>query len=173
MLAKIMFYTFERKYTMKKVCFTGHRLIKKSAIEILRTELYTRLETLAENGYTDFYSGGALGWDTLCSETVLALKDKHPDVKLHMVLPCPPRQQTLKWRPSDIQRYNGILSGADSIEIVSPRYTSECMLERNLRLAQLADLCICFFDEKRASSGTGQTLRFMKNNNIPIENMFI
>ncbi|MBQ8826836.1 MAG: DUF1273 family protein [Oscillospiraceae bacterium] len=158
---------------MKNVCFTGHRLIKKSTIEILRPELYARLEALAEKGYTDFYSGGALGWDTLCGETVLALKSKLPNVRLHMILPCPSEQQTLKWKQPDIQRYNAILSRADSIEIVSPQYTSECMLKRNLRLAQLADLCICFFDESRASSGTGQTLRFMKNNSVPIENMFI
>ncbi len=158
---------------MKNVCFTGHRFIKKSDIEIIRRRLCIRLKELAENGTADFYSGGALGWDMLCGEAVLSMKKEYPQIKLHMVLPCPPEQQTLRWHIKDIQRYNTILSLADSVEIVSPQYTADCMFNRNRRLAQLADMCICFFDEKRIASGTGQTLRLMKNNSVPIENMFI
>ena len=40
-------------------------------------------------GVTDFYNGGAIGFDMLCAKTVIALKAEYSDIKLHLLLPCP------------------------------------------------------------------------------------
>lgn len=156
---------------MKSICFTGHRFIKKDIIENLKQRLYSRLEEMISQGYTDFYAGGAIGFDTLCAEAVISLKEKYPHIKLNLVLPCPPSEQTLNWKVTDRKRYSDILSRADNIEIISPHYTSVCMLERNKQLVACADHCICFYDSRR-QSGTGQTVRLALKKNIPVENLF-
>lgn len=65
------------------------------------TELQANLEKviigLIERGVVFFGSGAALGFDQLTAETVLKLKKDYPQIRLVMVLPCPPEQQSLKW----------------------------------------------------------------------------
>ena len=80
---------------MKTCCFTGHRIIK------ITPELVQRLrDTIIDmigRGVTDFYNGGAIGFDMLCAETVIALKAEYSDIKLHLLLPCPPEEQVKGW----------------------------------------------------------------------------
>lgn len=157
---------------MPSVCFTGHRFIKKAILENLKQRLYCRLEEMISQGYTDFYAGGAIGFDTLCAEAVISLKEKYPHIRLNLILPCPPNEQTLNWKNADKNRYNVILSHADNIEIISPHYTDSCMYERNRQLINCGDYCICFYDSRRISSGTGQTVRLAMKKNITVENLF-
>ncbi|MEE7581897.1 MAG: hypothetical protein UDO63_01630 [Oscillospiraceae bacterium] len=60
---------------MKSCCFTGHRTVNIN-INLL-TMLMTSIESYVQNGIVDFYSGGAIGWDTICSKVVLQLREKH------------------------------------------------------------------------------------------------
>ena len=43
---------------------------------------------LIKNGYSYFGAGGALGFDTIATQTVLHLKERYPHTKLILVLPC-------------------------------------------------------------------------------------
>ncbi len=111
---------------MKKIFFTGHRQSRvytedmRNAINLLRK--------LVIEGATDFYAGGARGWDMIFETMVLDLRDNYfPLVKLHLVLPCPPEEQTENWGSYDMQQYQKILKAADSVEIVSPHYDKNCM----------------------------------------------
>ncbi len=79
----------------KAVCFTGHRNVKET-IE-LKAALTKQLVTLIEEGATDFYAGGAVGWDMLCESSVIDLREHFSHIKLHIVLPCPVEEQTDKW----------------------------------------------------------------------------
>lgn len=148
----------------KSVCFTGHR--KLSVTEALRTELYRELEEIIHRGAVDFYAGGALGWDTLCAETVLALRERYP-VRLHMILPCPGEEQSGRWSVGLRERYLRILSAADEVEIVSEHYRPDCMRLRNARLVECADCCFCYLRET-GGSGTGQTVAMAKKKGIRI-----
>lgn len=68
----------------KSVCFTGHRTIAEDK-EKLSARLYALLERLVtEKKVTDFYTGGAVGWDALAALTVLKLRESYPEVKLHL-----------------------------------------------------------------------------------------
>ena len=142
---------------MKTCCFTGHRLIK------ITPELVQRLRDtivdMIERGVTDFYNGGAIGFDMLCAETVIALKAEFSDIKLHLLLPCPPEEQVKGWNKAQIARYNEILQAADSVTVLSEHYTEECMKRRNERLVELADCCICYCNNPR-SGGTAKTVRY-------------
>lgn len=152
---------------MKTCCFTGHRIIK------ITPELIQRLKdtiiNIYKQGVTDFYDGGAIGWDMLCSETLIDLKAEYPDMKLCLMLPCPPEEQTKGWNTSQVERYEKILKAADSVTVVSEHYTSNCMKLRNQQLVDLADCCICYCTNPR--SGTGQTMRMVEKKEIVMWNL--
>ncbi len=61
---------------MKSACFTGHRYANIS--KELKNRLSIEIEQLIRNGVTEFYAGGALGFDTIAEKTVIALKKTIP-----------------------------------------------------------------------------------------------
>ncbi|MBD5138971.1 MAG: DUF1273 domain-containing protein [Ruminococcus sp.] len=155
---------------MKTVFFTGHREIKNYRETIQK--LMTTLKKLILDGATDFYAGGAIGWDMICEEAVIALRENlAPHIKLHLVLPCPPEEQTARWASFDREVYRKILDAADSVEVLSEHYTKDCMKKRNARLAELGGICVCYFDENRRRSGTAQTVRMAERLGRDILNM--
>ena len=155
---------------MKTAFFTGHRTFNydKEVFDKLK-DLLIRL---AKEGVTDFYAGGAQGWDMMFELAVLKLRDYHvPFLKLHMVLPCPPEEQTAKWNQSDKNTYKKILEAADSVEIVSEHYDKNCMKKRNQRLVELGDICVCYYNVNKTRSGTGQTVRFAEKQEKEVINI--
>ncbi len=118
---------------------------------------------------TDFYDGGAVGLDMLCAETVIELKAEYPNIKLHLLLPCPPGEHAKRWNKSQVAKYNEILQAADSVTVLSEHYTEDCMKLRNKRLVELADCCVCYCTNPR--SGTGQTVRMAREKGIDVINL--
>ena len=157
----------------RSVCFTGHRTISEDK-ETLSARLYALLERLVtEQKITDFYTGGAVGWDALAALTVLKLRESYSEVKLHLVLPCPFEEQSAKWNEAQKTEYQHILGLVDSVEQVSDRYYNSCMKARNARLVELAtDYCICYWNPKHYRSGTGQTVRMAQKKSIEVINLF-
>ena len=149
----------------KSVCFTGHRNVKVT--NGLITLLNETLIDLIENGAKDFYAGGALGWDTLCEQAVIDLREKYPQIKLHLILPCSPEEQTARWEHSQKEEYYKFLKIADTVEYTSDHYYDGCMKVRNARLVELADCCVCYYDN-RSRNGTGQTVRMAKERGISV-----
>ena len=157
----------------RSVCFTGHRTIAEDK-EKLSARLYALLERLVtEQKITDFYTGGAVGWDALAALTVLKLRESYPEAKLHLVLPCPFEEQSAKWNEAQKAEFQHILGLADSVEQVSDCYYNGCMKARNARLVELAsDYCICYWNPKNFRSGTGQTVRMAQKKGIEVINLF-
>ena len=156
---------------VKSVCFTGHRNI--NITKELSSKLYNQLEILVNNGADTFLAGGAMGWDLLCEKTVLTLKEKYPNIKLHIIMPCSEHEQTKNWKnDNDRDEYKKILLSADYIEICSNSLTNDCMKKRNARLIELANFCICYYDTRRNRSGTGQTIRMAQKKGITIINLY-
>ncbi len=156
---------------MKNCCFTGHRIIPAENTQ-LHTELEALLCGLIKNGVTNFYAGGALGWDMMCSDTVCELRQRYPDITLDLLLPCNAEQQCMKWNEQQKQQYYKILSQADSVEYISERYYDGCMKARNQRLVDKADICVCYYNPRNFRSGTGQTVRMAERKNIQIINLY-
>lgn len=145
-------------------CFTGHRdipwaeqsnILRKTA-EVVR-ELYAR-------GYRTFCTGGALGFDTLAARVVLALKKTHPDLRLHLILPC--KDQAAKWAPDDRLLYETIKREADEVTYTAEEYTSYCMHVRNRRLVEESSVCICYL--KKRIGGTAYTVDHAKKQGLQI-----
>lgn len=145
---------------MKKIFFTGHQNAVLGSDE--RQYIFRLLIEYVSEGTVDFYAGGAKGGDMLFENMVLIVREHYPMTKLHLVLPCPPEEQTAKWSKSDKEEYMRLLNAADSVEIVSEHYGKDCMKKRNERLVELGDVCLCYYNERRRRSGTGQTVRLAR-----------
>lgn len=77
-------------------CFTGHRPQNlpwgfnekdKRCLKI-KKQLKIEIVKAIKNGYTTFISGMALGFDIICAEMVLALKQKYSQIRLIGAIPC-------------------------------------------------------------------------------------
>ena len=157
---------------MRSACFTGHRNIKEDTLQ-LEERLYCELEkAIINESILNFYDGGSVGYDLLAARVVLKLKQKYPQIKLHMVLPCCPKEQSERWTDRQKGEYFDILRSAESIEQTSEHYYNGCMKVRNARLIELADCCFCYFDPARYRSGTGQTVRMAERKGMEILNLY-
>ncbi len=103
---KLNFYKTEllsNDFKSQTCCFTGYRPQKvnwefnSSSKEYLRVaeSIENLINQAIKNGYKYFISGMALGFDTLCAETVLKLKTINPEIKLICDLPC--KEQDKYW----------------------------------------------------------------------------
>lgn len=149
----------------KVACFSGHRKLPQDHTEI-REKLERAIISLIEQGVVFFGNGGALGWDQLAATTVLRLKEDYPHIKLVMVLPCPPGQQSLKWNGEQKKRYSEILEQADKVRVLSPKYTNSCMLDRNRHLVDNSAYLVCYLREN--SGGTFYTFNYAEKQGLKI-----
>lgn len=149
---------------MKTCAFTGHRpqnlpwQFNEADTNCLKLKqiLNQQISQLAENGFTDFLSGMAIGSDTWAAEAVLNLRKKKPALKLHCILPC--KTQAEKWPVSEQERYQKILAQADSIFFTSRNYHPNCMLERNRFMVEKAHLLLAVYNGQ-PHSGTAAAVR--------------
>lgn len=151
-------------------CFTGHRLLRPGDRDRLLTWLPGLIEGLiVHRGFRYFGIGGAIGFDLLAADCVLAIKKKYPHVKLIMVLPC--KNQTQKWSDTpEVCHYEDVLSKADKIVYTSQKYESRCYTIRNRHLVYCSSLVIAYH-YYQAGSGTGQTIRMAQEANLEIINL--
>ena len=141
------------KSTVRTVCFTGHRSIPREEALRLPALLEEVIGELCERGATTFRAGGAMGFDTLAALKVLDMKEKYPEIRLELVLPC--RDQTRGWDEISVKTYQYILSRADSHEFLFDTYFDGCMLTRDRRLVEGSDVCVAYCTRSRG--GTAYT----------------
>ena len=157
----------------KSACFTGHRNIRHNAQE-LSSLLCKLLDVMiAEKDITDYYVGGAVGFDTIAAYSILKMQEKYPKVKLHLILPCSNEDQTKGWTVEQVSDFEYILGLAHSVEYISNNYYNGCMKKRNARLVELAsECCICYWNTNNNRSGTGQTVRMSMKKGINVINLY-
>lgn len=148
----------------KTVCFTGHREMPADQLKTILQSTADAVFNLYERGYRIFCVGGALGYDTLAARVVLALRQRYPDVRLHLYLPCP--EQADKWSDSDRKMYEVIKKAADAVTVCSPHYTRFCMHERNRQLVNASSVCICYLTKQ--TGGTAYTVRYATEKGLEV-----
>ena len=151
----------------KSCCFTGHRVVPVQYEKAVCDGLVYEITRLIEKGYTDFFVGGALGFDTLAAQAVLKLRRTYPQIRLNLALPC--RDQDVRWNESDRAVYRDILRQADSVTYVCERYTRGCMFERNRFLVDRSSVCLAFMT--KMSGGTAYTVRYASEKEVCVINI--
>ena len=153
---------------MKSASFTGHRVIQPNHYGRINELVMRSIQYLYNEGCRIFYTGGALGFDTICAQQVILFRLTHPDVELRVIVPC--ENQNKNWSYKQTQMYEYILSGANSVQVISEEYTSTCMYERNRRLAEVCDYLVAYVGKER--SGSSQTMRLAKESGKTVFNIF-
>ncbi len=148
----------------KTVCFTGHREVSPADRLLLKVRLRKTVETLIQQGFDRFVTGGALGFDTLAAQTVLAMKSLYPAIRLTLVLPC--RDQANGWSAANQRMYAAIRERADEVIYTAEQYSRGCMLTRNRRLVEESAVCVAYLN--RPTGGTAYTVRYAKQNGLAV-----
>ncbi len=149
------------------VCFTGHREISPAHRLIINLRLRETVENLIEEGYTRFVAGGALGFDTLAAQTVLAMKKRYPHVRLALILPC--RDQADRWSENSRRMYAAILERADEVIYTADLYSRGCMQLRNRRLVDESAVCVAYLN--KSAGGTAYTVRYAEQQGLAVLNL--
>ena len=152
---------------IKVCCFTGHRTLSDTEYEELVPVIDRYLLAMCEAGCTEFRTGGALGFDTLAAQRVLALREQHPQCKLHLILPC--RGQESSWALQHRVLYRKICERADRVSCLHEIYEKGCMYERNRALVDGCDVVIAYL--KQEKGGTAYTCRYAKKQGVRIINV--
>ena len=153
---------------MQACAFTGHRKIEERHRGKIEPLLSRAIAFAYESGCRTFITGGALGFDTLAAKEIIRFRISHPDIRLHIVLPC--KNQSESWSSSQISLYEYTLINADEVEYVADEYTDKCMRERNRRLVDLCDMMIAYVS--RSYSGAAQTVRMAAEEGRVIFNLY-
>lgn len=151
----------------KSCCFTGHRVIPKDDYYRVMLLLRQSVENKIKEGFTDFYAGGALGFDTLAALTVLRLKIVYKNIRLHLILPC--INQAEKWSREDQRIYEKIKDESDSVEYISFEYTPYCMNQRNRSLVDKSSCCIAYCTQ--TNGGSAYTIGYAMDNDVEVDNI--
>ena len=150
-------------------CFTGHRELPAD-LTTLQLRLHAALLRLYSQGYTDFYSGGAAGFDLLAGEAVLdtAAQNALP-LRLHLVLPYDRTQLARELLSDEQRRQLRLLRQAASVVTLSPRYYRGCFHVRNRYLVDHSSYCLCYL--RQEEGGTAYTVAYAQKKGVPVENL--
>jgi len=125
------------------------------------------LITLIEKGYYYFLAGGAFGFDSEASLSILRLQEKHPHIKLILILPF--QKQSANWAVEQQELYEKIKNRATEVLYVSEKYTRGCFHARNRKLVDNADLCVAYHIKQ--TGGTAYTAGYAKQKGLEIINI--
>ena len=153
----------------RKGCsFTGHRRIEPSHKKNIDGLIARAIGYAYGEGCRDFYCGGAVGFDTHAARQVILFRLSHPDVRLHLLLPC--SNQDEKWNGAEKKRYEHTIVSADTVSYISDEYTKDCMKKRNEKLVEAADIVIAYVNKNY--SGAAQTVRLANKAGKRVYNLY-
>ena len=122
---------------------------------------------LIEQGYRYFGAGGALGFDTLAAQVVRCLRERYPQNRLILMLPC--LNQTRSWQQADVDIYEKLKRRADKVTYTSESYFRGCMQKRNRHLVDNSSVCICYLT--KPAGGMANTVDYAHRMGLRIINV--
>ena len=162
---------------MYTCAITGHRPTRfkfkynenDSRCKRLKKRLREQFASLYEQGVRRFLVGGALGVDQWSGEILLRMKlePEYHDIELVVVLPYPGHDE--RWDERSRKRLAFLIEHSAEHITVGQKAWRESFIQRNRYLVDRADCLLAVYDnEKNARSGTGMTVRYALNKNIPV-----
>lgn len=153
-------------------CFTGHRPAKlpwgyresDPRCVSLKRRIADAVEAAYQESCRHFLCGMAQGCDLYFCESVLRLREAHPEVTLEAAIPCP--GQDSSWPPAQRERYARLVAACDYETVVSAQYTPGCMHRRDRYMVDRASLLIAAFDG--TPGGTRYTVAYAMSRGVPV-----
>lgn len=157
---------------MRTLVITGHRPAdlpwryreNDPRCVALKSRLAEILRISYDRGYRTFVSGMALGVDTWFAESVLELRDEHPDVRLFAYIPF--AGQDKLWPTESQARYKSLLMYANEVHAVCQAPSKSAFLARNIAMLDIADAVLAVWDG--TSGGTGHCVRNAIERDLPL-----
>ena len=120
---------------MRNVAFTGYRpekfsfpLDERDADYIeFYNNLYNSIKSVATDN-TNFYCGGAIGFDIIAGEIVLKLKQENPTLNLIMVVPF--FGQAKDFTPLWHERYLNLIKASNKVVYLEKQYVHGCYFKK-------------------------------------------
>lgn len=158
-------------------CFTGHRPAKlpwhydetDSRCQQLKKRIDDAVFSAYAEGYRHFLCGMAMGCDLYFCESVLALRQRYPDITLEAAIPCP--TQADGWPEAQRERYHRLVRQCDLETVVSAAYSSACMQRRDRYMVDHSSLLIAAFDG--SPGGTQYTMQYAMQRRLDIVDLAI
>jgi uncharacterized phage-like protein YoqJ len=165
-------------YTKEKtVCFSGHRnnRLPQTAKEMnsLKARISKEIDRAVHDGFNTFLFGACYGFDLICAEIVLNIKNKikpENSENIRVVAVVPFEEQAAKWNDSDRETYYNTLAKCDDVVTLSLQYAKDCYNKRNKYMADNSGRLICYFDG--GSGGTCNTVEYAKQSGVEIVNLY-
>lgn len=170
-----------------RICFTGHRPIQlcgydKKRYTDLIFQLYNILDHLYTEGYTEFISGGAQGFDQLAFWAVNNLKHNPNCFDVKNLLYLPYYNYGNRWAEKglfsqkDLSKIKGL---ADKTNILfdTPKNKNSViarLMDRNEAMVNDSDLVVALCNETKltAKGGTVQCMHYAVHNHKPVIQLF-
>lgn len=121
------------------------------------------LEALIEEPPSKVITGMALGWDTAIALACVELS-------IPFVAAVPFLTQPDTWPATSKALYKKLLSNAVHVSIISPRYHTKAMLQRNHFIVDHSDEILALYNG--GSGGTGNCVKYAKFKQKPIKNLW-
>ena len=151
----------------KACCFSGHRDLPEDKLPVVRSRIKQGILNFIDNGGKFFACGGAIGFDMLAAEEVLAVKKNHPQIQLILILPFP--DYTSKWPEAEKRRLETIMEQS-IYKYTGKEYHKGIYFARDRELVNGSDTCICYLSKKE-HSGTRYTVNYALDKGLWITNI--
>lgn len=134
--------------------FSGCGEISASRRQALARELDGVVERLIEQGMQTFCCGGSRGFDLLAAQAVLRARERHPAIRLRLVLALSPCGRD----EEETAAFADVLCRADEVEYLSGSRRQARLDRRNRRLICGSSLCVCFGSAEDGAAALAQQL---------------
>ena len=148
-------------------CFAGHKTLAAKDRKMIKNKVAQIAEGLIHLGLKNFLCGGVTGFDTLAGFAVMELRERYPDIRLILILPC--RDRNAKWTHAQKAVYRQLLSGADKIHYIADKYNDICILQCNRYMIDHSICCVAYLTQQR--NGTACTVRLAKEKRLAVQNL--
>lgn len=159
---RLLFFLFRAKIRKmnKTLAVTGHRILPD---DFNVTALYEALEALVKEGYDAFLCGMAEGFDMLCLECLISLRQRYRIVT-EACIPFPEQNKRMSapWK----MKYDALLQNCDRKTVLSQNYFSGVFLLRDRYMVDHCDALFAFCEKEKG--GAYYTVGYARSKNIPV-----
>ncbi len=147
------------------VAFTGHRSYHGER----DARLVAAIRRLYDDGFRNFLSGMAVGFDLAAAEAVLSLRRELAGIRLFCIVPFD--GHAARFAPEDKDRFMRIYGAADSRITLAPAWERTVYMRRNDFLVENSSAIVAYF--AGTAGGTEYTLMKAVREGHRIKNIYL